>query len=75
MTDLARNEFEHGSRSATRAAYLSALRWDPASVQALLGLARVDERAGHPQAATRRCEAARAMVPRVNCRVYLGPSG
>ncbi len=68
---LAGAELKHGSRSVARAEYLEALRWDPFSVKSLLGLAVMDQQDGHTRRATRRCEAARAVVPGLRCRVYL----
>lgn len=65
------DEREHGSRAVARAEYLAALRWDPFSVKAMLGLATLDQQDGDTRSATRRCEAARVLVPRLSCRVFL----
>lgn len=60
-------EFAHGSAERARAAYEAARFWNPQSVVARLGLARVEARAGNQPASDRWCRAVKVLAPRLHC--------
>ncbi len=60
-------EFAHGSLERARAAYEAARFWNPQSVEARLGLARIEARAGNQQASDRWCQAVKVLAPRLHC--------
>ena len=68
---LANLELNFGTRARARAAFADALRWDPYSVQALIGLASFATTTGDDATAHRLCGRAREVVKRVHCPIDL----
>ena len=68
---LANLELADGTRVRARAAFADALRWDPYSVQALIGTASFAATDGDDATAHRLCARAREVVARVHCPIDL----
>jgi hypothetical protein len=68
---LANLELAYGTRARARAAFADALRWDPYSVQALIGTASFAVTDGDDATSHRLCAQAREVVARVHCPIDL----
>lgn len=68
-------ELAHGSVDRAKVAYEDAMKWNPESVIAALGLANVASRQDHQETSNRWCLRAKRFAPRLHCPVVPTPAG